>query len=313
MLIDHYLGHLLPGSDFEQDPTVLLPVGAPDFRDAFQSELDALGFPELVRNVTIVNGSGLSMTTGTPGMQVIDTTLDLGGFITADIRLHFTPEAGQTNMVTEFESFFLEIPFDYFSADAESFPFTDGVDSSPGGMSSISESFDGSGDPVIQAFIDALDQDEFSFIPTISALAIENEDDWYVSPDIGGIHNSPFVNTFIPDENEFHGTITEGNANFALDEIRNGVLSIDGNDLLNNRYQLIENPVSGQIRIFLNPSHLYSQVGISLYNGIGQMVYHEQFDEVQSEILINQDFSSGIYIVRLTDDMGTVNLRLLLL
>ena len=29
MLIDHYLGHLQNGSTYLQDPTLLLPVGAP--------------------------------------------------------------------------------------------------------------------------------------------------------------------------------------------------------------------------------------------------------------------------------------------
>jgi len=313
MLIDHYLGHLLAGSDFEQDPTMLLPLGAPNFRDAFQSELDVLGFPELVRNVSMINGSGQSMTTGTPGMQVISTTLDLGGFITADITLHFTPEAGQTNTVTEFESFFIGIPFDYFSADAESFSFTDGVDSSPGGLSSISDSFDGSTDPLIQAFIDALDQDEFSFIPTISALAIENEDDWYVSPDIGGIHTSPFVNTFIPAENEFHGLITEGNANFALDEIRNGVLSVDGYNQISSRYQLMENPVTDQIRIKLDPSQIYDFSDISVYNYSGQLVYKNKFDELQDEIHFIPNLNSGLYIIDIIDQLGSYSIKVILI
>ena len=251
------------------------------------------------------------MTTGTPGMQVVDTTLDLGGLITADIKLHFTPEAGQTNNVTEFESFFIGIPFDYFSADAESFPFTDGVDSAPGGMSSISDSFDGSGDPVIQDFIDALDQDEFSFIPTLSALAIDNEDNWFVSPDIGGTHISPFVNTFIPVENEIHGTITEGNANFALDEIRNGVLSIDGNDLLGKRYQLMENPVSDEIRLKLDPSQYYVITDISIFNYSGQLVYLNRFDVQQGEIRFSPVLNSGLYIMNIVDDLGTYSLKVI--
>ena len=36
MLVDHYTGHLLSGSDFEQDSNLLLPFGAPNFRDAFR-------------------------------------------------------------------------------------------------------------------------------------------------------------------------------------------------------------------------------------------------------------------------------------
>ena len=65
MLIDHYLAHLQGGSDFLQDTNITLPFGAPNFRDAFQSELDAMGFPQNTRNVSIINGSGIGSTTGT--------------------------------------------------------------------------------------------------------------------------------------------------------------------------------------------------------------------------------------------------------
>lgn len=310
MLIDHYLGHLLNGSDYIQDPALLLPVGAPSFRDAFQSEMDDLGFPQSIRNVTMVNGSGQSITTGTPGMQVVDTTLDLGGFITADIRLHFVPEAGNMNMVTEFQSYFIGIPFDSFDADAESFPFTDGVDSSPGGKSSISDSFDGSGDPVIIDFINALEQDEFSFIPTISALAIENEDDWYAIPDIGGIHISPFVNTHIPIENEFHGTITAENADFALEEIRNGVLAIIENNL-GNRYRLIENPVTEKIRIKLDLSQFYSNVEISIFDVSGKRVFFNIQSDPNGELNFEHQLTPGIYIIKIVDTEGIFNFKII--
>src|SRR5690606_12905444 len=45
MLIDHLDGHLLTGSLTEFDPTIVLPTGAPNFRDAFQNELNAMGYP----------------------------------------------------------------------------------------------------------------------------------------------------------------------------------------------------------------------------------------------------------------------------
>ena len=66
MLVDHYTGHLLSGSDFEQDSNLLLPVGAPNFRDAFQTELNDLGFPTNVRNVSMINGSGQGTSIGNP-------------------------------------------------------------------------------------------------------------------------------------------------------------------------------------------------------------------------------------------------------
>lgn len=300
MLIDHYLGHLLAGSDFEQDPNLLLPVGAPDFREAFQSELDNLGFPQQIRNVSMINGSGQSIMTGTPGMQIIDTTLDLGNNVTADIILHFTPASSQTINVTDFDAFFNAIPIASFDAEAESFPSSDGLDSSPGGMSSISGSFDGGGNPIIIAFLEALEQDEFSFIPTLSALAIDNEDDWYVNPDIGGIHNSPFVNTFIPVGNEFHGTITSENADFALAEIRQEVLSV-GDNLVNNKYKLVENPVIEQIKIRLNPSLSYNHIEAVIYSISGQQVWYKKFQNPTNEIILNHNLNSGIYILNILD------------
>ncbi len=310
MLIDHFSGHLLAGSTFLQDPAKLLPEGAPNFRDAFQAELDGLGFPQQVRNISVINGSGQSVTTGMPGMQIIDTTLDLGALLTADIILHFAPPASETINITDFQVFFnLIIPVSSFFADEESFSFTDGLDSSPGGLSNISGSIDPGGNPVITQFLDALDQDEFSFIPTISALAIDNENDWYVSPDIGGIHNSPFVNTFIPAINEFHGTITSENADFALEEIRNPVLSINEN-LLSDKYKLIENPVSEQIRISLNPFFSFSDVEISIFNTSGLKVFNNKIQNPSNEIKIDHHLSSGIFIVKILDSEGTYNMKI---
>ena len=66
MLLDHYSAHLLAGSTIEQDPTKLLPDGAPNFRDAFQQELDDQGLPQNVRNVTVINGAGNGTTNGNP-------------------------------------------------------------------------------------------------------------------------------------------------------------------------------------------------------------------------------------------------------
>jgi hypothetical protein len=310
MLVDHLLGHLLAGSTYLQDPSLLLPIGAPDFREAFQTELDALGFPEQVRNVTMINGSGQGETTGTAGMQVVDTNLDLGNFITADVILHFTPIASQTNNVTTFESFIAGFPLDLFEADAESFSTTDGVDSSPGGTSNISSALGGAGggNPVIQAFIDALDQDDFSFIPAISALAIDNEEDWFAIPDIGGIHNSEFANTYIPDENEPHVTVTQESADFALDEIRNPVLDITEVDI-NNRYFLVRNPVSHEIEIRLNASLNYSNIELVVYAISGQQLIHQEIQHADREISIPHSLSAGMYLLNIQDNDGSYSLK----
>ncbi len=309
MIIDHYLGHLLTGSDFEQDPSLLLPIGAPNFRDAFQTELDNLGFPQQVRNVSMINGSGQSITTGTPGMLVIDTTLDLGASITADITLHFTPDAGQTNNVTDFEAFLAGIPFTSFSADAESFSVSAGLDSSPGGQSTISGSLDPNGNPIIIAILAALEQDEYSFIPTISALAIDNESDWYASPDIGGIHNSPFVNTYIPAENEIHVTLTQQNAAFALAEIREEPLGINDHGFT-KKYILEKNPVSENIKLKLNNSLIYQNVQVSIFNTSGQQLLKKTLQNPTDEISISHQLKKGIYILNIIDSETSYTVKI---
>lgn len=296
MLIDHYSGHLMSGSDFEQDPTLLLPVGAPNFRDAFQTELDNLGFPQNVRNVSMINGSGQGMTTGLPGAQIVDTNIDLGSGLDVDIALHFTPEAGAVNNVTDFTGYFNGIPLTSFSADAESFNYTGGLDSSPGGTSSMSGSLEGVDNPIIIALFDALEQDDYSFIPTISALAIDSESDWYATSNIG---NSPFINTYMPTENEAHVTLTEGNANFALNEIRE-TLSV-GDNVFNSKFKLVKNPVTEQIIIRLDTSQFYSNLELAIYDVSGQQVLSKNLQNPTNEIVLNHNLSSGIYILNIRD------------
>jgi hypothetical protein len=310
MLYDHLLAHLQAGSDYLQDPNKLLPEGAPNFRDAFQAELDALGFPQNVRNVAMVNGSNQGNTTGTPGMLVVDTTLDLGSGATADVVLHFTPEATMTNNVTSFDSFLFGFPVDSFDAEAEAFSFTDGVDASPGGTSNISAALGGGGasNPVIVAFIAALNQDDYSFIPVISSLAIENEDDWYATPDIGGTHTSPFVNTYIPSENESHVMVTSESAQFALDEIRNGGLGFS-EVILQNKYRLIENPVGDQIRLQLNSNLHYGEVSVTAYAASGQQLFSEIYEQPSNRIAIPQQLNSGIYFLNIQDGTGVYSLK----
>ena len=311
MLYDHLLGHLAQGSLVDQDPTKLLPVGAPDFRDAFQAELDALGFPQNVRNVAMINGSGIGTTTGTPGMQIIDTTLDITPGVTGDVRLNFAPMADETIEVSFFETFVAGISVDTFMADAQSLPQIDGVDAAPGGTSNISNALgDGSGNPVIQDFVDALDQDAFSFIPTISALALVNEEDWFVTPDIGGTHSSPFVNVFIPSQNERHVSVTAESAQFALNEIRNGTLGV-ASEIIQSRYTLTQNPVSSTIALRLDPSQIYTETQLRVFNLLGQEIIQQTITNPKQEIVIPHSLTTGTYILNITDEFGSLPLKLL--
>lgn len=308
MLIDHYLAHLLAGSTFEQDPTKLLPEGAPNFRDAFQGELDALGFPQNVRNVAIINGAGDGSGTGTPGMQVVNTTLDLDTFTSVDVLLRFTPNAGQTNTVTDLETFFIGIPVASYTTDAESPSESAGLDSAPGGIASITEALgDGGGNPVIIDFINAIEQDEYAFIPTLSALAINTEPNWYAPVNIS---ESPFVNIYIPTTNELHVTITPESAQFALDEIRDEVLSTDEIKLA-NAFELERNPVDEKIllrRVSATPSE---KVMVEIFNLSGATVYSEEINNAATRLEIENTLTSGMYLLNITLESGTETHKLL--
>jgi len=226
-------------------------------------------------------------------------TFTIQRFITVDIDLKFTPDAGQTNLVTGFQSYFVGIPVSAFDADSESTTASAGFDSAPGGTSALSGDLE-SDNPIIIALLAALEQDTFSFVPTLSSLAIDNEDDWYASPDIGGTHNSPFVNTYIPNENQMHLTLDEFNVEFALEEILDGVIGV--NDFtLANKYILAENPVSNYIHLKLNSSLEYRNVEISVYSMTGQQLQQLKYNQLQNDVAINHTLSSGMYILNITD------------
>lgn len=307
MLTDHLLGHLLAGSDYEQDPTKILPLGAPGFRNEFQAELDALGFPTNVRNVTMINGAGNGATTGSPGITVVDTNLEIDATTDVDVALKFTPAASQTNTVTDVTVNFFGFPINTYQTISQSPSSSDGVDSAPGGTGSISDALgDGGGNQVLIDFINALQQDLYSFIPTMSSLAINNPD-WYATPNVA---DSPFVNFYIPDTNEDHVTVTAASAQFALDEIRNGTIGISENQL-NNQFVLSQNPVSNNIIIVIPQNALNSKLTTSVYSISGQKLMEQTWTAPQAEITWNQNLASGIYLLKLDNSNTSQTIKMI--
>ncbi|MEM0517275.1 T9SS type A sorting domain-containing protein [Aequorivita flava] len=299
MLTDHLLGHLLAGSTYEQDPTKLLPLGAPGFRNEFQAELDALGFPSSVRNVTMINGAANGTTTGSPGITIVDTNLQIDAFTDVDVALKFTPDAGQTNTVTDVTVNFFGAPINTFQTTAQSPNNSAGVDSAPGGTGSISDALgDGGGNQVLIDFINALQQDLYSFIPTMSALAIDNPD-WFATPNLS---DSPFVNFYIPDENEDHVTVTAASAQFALEEIRNGAMSVSENQF-SNLFILAQNPVQNTIQIVIPNNISANNLTTTVYSITGQKLMQKTWVNKNGTLSWSHDLSAGIYILKL--DTGT--------
>jgi len=306
MLVDHLEGHLLLGSTYEQDPTQLLPVGAPGFRNEFQAELDNLGFPSNSRNVTIINGSGIGITTGSPGMTVVNTNLEIDATTDVDVALKFTPVAGETNTVTDVTVNFIGFPVNNYLALSESPTTTDGVDSAPGGTGSISDALgDGGGNQVLIDFINALQQDLYSFIPTMSALAIDTPD-WFAAPNLS---NSPFEAFSIPDENQPHGTMTPVNIQFTLDEIRNGVVGISENQF-DSGFVLAQNPVKNNIDIALPGNRSFESITTTVFSATGQKLMKETWTNPQKQIIWNHNLASGIYFLKLDNSTTTQTIKM---
>jgi hypothetical protein len=306
MLLDHLLGHLLAGSDFEQDPTKVLPLGAPGFRNEFQAELDVLGFPSSVRNVTMVNGSGNGTTTGNPGMTVVDTNLTIDAFTDVDVALKFTPPANQTNTVTDLTVYFASVPINTYTTTSQSPSTSGGIDSAPGGTGSISDALgDGGGNQVLIDFINALQQDLYSFIPTMSSLAIDNPD-WFATPNLA---NSPFVNFYIQNTNEDHVTVTAASAQFALDEIRNGTISVDDNHF-NNQFVLTQNPVQKTINIAVPNNISNERLTTTVFSITGQKLMKQIWTAPQGEITWSHNLASGIYLLKLNNGNAVQTIKM---
>ncbi|MDB2587082.1 T9SS type A sorting domain-containing protein [Flavobacteriaceae bacterium] len=305
MLVDHLSGHLLAGSDLEQDPNLLLPEGAPNFRNEFQQELDALGFPQNVRNVTMINGAVDGTNIGSPGMEVVNTSIEVDALTDIDIALYFTPEAGQNITVTDVATFFIGIPVSTFSADAQSPATSDGVDSAPGGTGNISAALaGGGGSPVLQEFIDALNQDEYSFIPTMSALAIDT-DNWHGPADLSA---SPFDNIEASTINSGHVSLTQSMADFAIIEIFGSLSNDDFTAVIGPK---LRNPAQEAIELYLPQSWQQSPLKAYLYSLDGRLIAQKQWEGVTQNIQWTYELSQGIYLLELHSGANIAHLRVL--
>lgn len=311
MLIDHYLAHI-DGTGYEQAATTHIPIGAPNFRDAFQTELDGMGFPVNVRNVSITNGSGSGQMTGTPGTELINHTFDTGSadvppFGTVNTRalitVNFAPLAGESIEVTDFVGQ-AEIIFPgnwvtgfSYAASAESTAVSDGLDNAPGGQFDLF-SFDDGSNPLITEFVQNLNQQYFDFIPTLSGLAIDSEPNWYAPPNV---NDSPFDNTYIPSTNEPHVTLTEGNVAFALAEIRGETLGITENAIANYEIKLQQNPIDNELIVLSNTPK--DKVNFRILDMTGKQFYDQSIN-LNQKTIIPLNLETGIYVLDIRMENG---------
>lgn len=325
LLVDHFEAHLSGEDAFTFDDALTLPEAHP-FRTIFETSINNLttsGFPESVRNIAVINGSGIGstylakdgVTAITNGFTIADTTLPVQtpiGTINVDIELNMTPSAGTPQQVSRFfaPSFLPFLPDIESIANSGTTNF-DGVDAAPGGLFDLSALTGGlgAGEGIAADFIAALQIDKFSFIPSVSALALEITDEdsgddinWHHDINIAGrgtTNNTPFDNTFLPDDNEPHVQLTDANVAFVLSEILTIPLSISDYNL--SAFRLEKNPIQRDL-VVLNDT-IINEASISLVDMTGKLIFSSR-QTLAKRTVLPVNLNSGLHILNISTKNG---------
>ncbi|MBN9312066.1 MAG: hypothetical protein BGO40_12490 [Chryseobacterium sp. 39-10] len=311
MLLDHFEGHLKPANATEFDPALLLPAGAPNYRDAFQSELNAMGFPTSTRNVAISNGAGNGATTGTPGMTVIDHTFNTSSTQRAIIKLNFTPTKNTTAEVSNFKGqqwILFWISVYNAAAKAKSPSTSDGLDAAPGGRFDVSKFADvTTGNPLLSEFMSNLNIMYFNFIPAVSSLAVSNNAGNYYS-NINASSVTPFAAYHVPNTNQNHVTLDQQNVLFALNEILLPPTMATGEHVLSADI-MVENPVKNSVRI--KTSKPLRNVEFTITDVSGRKIYITQQKQINSDFEFSAVLAKGSYLLTISYEGGKITKKLM--
>lgn len=305
MLIDHMEGHFQSGSAFEFNTATasLLPTGSPNYRDAFQNELNAMGFPANVRNIAISNGAGNGTMNYSPDFEVMNHTFNISSSQRAIINLRFTPAANQQNQVSRFRGqAWLVVWFTVYEslANSKSPTYTSGLDTAPGGRFDMTTLQAGLGtDPLLTEFFDNLNADYFCFIPAWSSMAVSNTNDLYAP--ITSSTVTPFAASSIPTVNENHVTLNSQNLPFILNEILNPVLATEENPALESLW--VKNPVGDQLE--LGSYYPLENASVTLTDMMGKIVYASHGITITSNVQLPVALQSGMYVLTVSDATGS--------
>lgn len=311
MLIDQFEGHLQSGSvtEWNTGATTLLPTGCPNYRNAFQTELDNMGFPTTVRNIAIANGASNGTMNYSPDFEVMNHTFNLTATQRAIVNLRFTPLSNATNQVSRFrgqQNIGIWVTLVESLANSKAPTYTAGLDSAPGGRFNLSalEAVAGT-DPMITEFFDNLNVDYFTFIPTASAMAISTPNFNLYSPTATG--STPFAASSIPTVNENHVTLNTQNVAFVLNEILNPVLSTTENIAFNSLW--IQNPIKDNIQI--NTFYSIENATISVTDLMGKTILTANNQTINSTLEIPVSLSNGVYLITISNEEGSVTKKII--
>ncbi|MES2748564.1 MAG: T9SS type A sorting domain-containing protein [Bacteroidota bacterium] len=311
MLIDQFEGHLQTGNatEWNTGAATLLPTGCPNYRNAFQTELDNMGLPTTVRNIAIANGAGNGAMNYSPDFEAMNHTFNLTASQRAIINLRFTPAVNATNQVSRFrgqQNFGIWVTLVESLANSRAPSYTAGLDSAPGGRFDISALQAAAGaDPMITEFFDNLLVDYFTFIPTASAMAVSTPSFNLYSP-ITGSTPSPFAASSIPTVNENHVTLNTQNTAFVLNEILNPVLATTENPALTSLW--IQNPVQDNVQI--NTSYAIENATISITDLLGKTIFTANNQTINGTLEIPVSLSKGVYLITISDETGSITKKI---
>ncbi len=315
MLTDHFEAHLANGDNVEFNNSLKLPVAHP-FKSIFYNRLNSLtttGFPENLRKISIINGSGVgnpyqfkSGSDVLPGAEVVNITIEDVALLTdVTLKVRFTPEINLQNQISYL---FVDAPFLCFcdltaSANSQAFSYSNGIDAAMGGLFDLgvlTADFGTGG--ITGEFLTALQIDYFNFIPTVSAMALEvpnNQFNWFQIPDsyVSAQATStvtPFDAWYMPEFNEPHVTLTQANVDFAWNEIVTSVLAVDEFDL-NTDIVIGKNPIKNTLTLINNNVNAISKVEIEIFDVVGKKVLQIIKNNPETRIEIPVNLSTGVY------------------
>lgn len=331
MLTDHFEPHLTNGSNVEFNTSLKLPTAHP-FKSIFFKRLDSLtgsGFPENLRKISIINGSGVGnpyqFKSGNdilPGSEVVNTIIEDVSFETdVTLKVKFTPEMNMQNQISYLfvDAFFFCFCDLTASANTQSFSYSNGIDAAMGGLfdlGALTQGFGTSG--TIGAFLSALQTDYFNFIPTVSAMALQvpnNQFNWFQIPDsnVTSLPTNtvtPFDAWYMPEFNEPHVTLTQENVDFAWNEIVNAVLTVD--EVNSNKDIVIgQNPVKNTLTLINNNVSDILKVQIEIYDILGKMVLQTIKNNPDTRIEIPLNLGAGVYFANIRYNSFLLNKKII--
>ena len=215
------------------------------------------GFPQLTRNIAMVNGSIVSKSINTPSEKVLDIRAfksNVKGFQNEE---WFTPNPGETKKI--FYGMFIDFNFSWtdihltitkMTTNYRNLLVYGSLDALPGGLADtqgllrdalVEELLESEQSGEIDNYSERAYLPNHSFVPTVSALAFKKKYfNWDRSIDIDLLCDDviPFKTFYAPKENEAHTSFTETSVDWLFEELNdnhqqppsytNSTVSIDG-------------------------------------------------------------------------------------